>query len=787
MASVNIQGYIPGARCNYIMKMRQLGSSPTVENLGDITPLNADDKDIVITGEFYCERTCIPETVPTETVVGTKSQTYNSFRGWQNDLLFTGGDTILQIRVHAVNPAAVISVPLNPATATLVGAGGTVLPAELVYDPLAPMVFVVAIETAIQNYLDTTLGYVRGTNYEFRVGIPSVGRIEILFCNKHQPTGTWLGSQIFNSNLTYVLGTGGDQYQIGSYHSLIAQDPGNILCEKNITCGVLSLEGTFDGNFINIASDFQNIDIVETTAQFFITRQGNVTCSEFCFFPVHDCIDLCFTGNNVMNTIGVPASITFNTVEIADVMVGSVLTVNNIAFTFAAAEDTCTNTILYDANLANLLLNISNVLSSNYGVCKLMDVQHNNPPGEVVLTALNCITDLSVSFTNLDNSAGDIELEQASTQVDVKNPYKICVELRCGDDTYELEIYPTLELTSDFCEVEDVQICKDISSILRACLFTPLPACVEAQSQTDLVLHIDSMRKTVNWDFAEVYGLPNNIYSKREGYPFTIYNGVTQDGEAGHYEARCNAGQGLTQLYLTHYRDGDNVCLEQCNFVYFDLDDRPSHTIQQTYEFYDSAGFLLHTLNYPLGTYRSGTLQIATGIPQVCALLVADGFAGSLNDIKSYTVTTADLAAPQNRVATISYNVTCCQEFEEFLFLTSEGTYQTITTRPIRNASLVTIREWINVCQPCLPGKQDRSRKMLNSDQYRTYVANIEPGFHSVQLIEQFLTSTDVYWRFQGELYWIEPLTNNFIDLVNDREVPTPFNFRVHSLNNFTQ
>ena len=247
----------------------------------------------------------------------------------------------------------------------------------------------------------------------------------------------------------------------------------------------------------------------------------------------------------------------------------------------------------------------------------------------------------------------------------------------------------------------------------------------------------------------------------------------------------CSANPEIGQKYLTVYENGDTICLNQCMFLYLDLSDN-THVISQFITILDSNGNTIFTNTISTETYtEAGVLQIAAGICQIKPILDAAGFTqyDDIGEILFISINNQSDPA-QVKSATLQLSVKCCDKNEQFQFANSLGTYDVISTNQLSSAQFVSNREFIKTCQPCAGDVSSKRSRTIKSETYRQLTVYIDPTCVPEKVLCEFFDSRDVYWKFQEDWYWIEPLDSSYIDLTDCKDRLIPYNFKIHSKNN---
>ena len=228
----------------------------------------------------------------------TVSANHRLYFQYSNSLesALTNGDYIDNIRLYRSDTNAVVTVPLNPATAVLTGAGGTIVGTDLEFDSTNPSAFAESVQIAIINYLDTL-----SLTYElYGVSAVANGTFNIRFLCKHNPTLGFIG---INRNDAYIdINIGGVSNVLDNIGVISTR--GAFSCEYTSLCGELVRSVRSNAILSLASSNYNNFVILQfnpsvETAQ---NNSDNATCTVTTLTVINECAGATYLWSNGATT-----------------------------------------------------------------------------------------------------------------------------------------------------------------------------------------------------------------------------------------------------------------------------------------------------------------------------------------------------------------------------------------------------------------------------------------------------------------------------------------------------
>lgn len=504
---------------------------------------------------------------------------------------------------------------------------------------------------------------------------------------------------------------------------------------------------------------------------------------------VGNCINVCYEDVTILDEKGIIAFLTIPQSIYDEIQDGSTMTINGVTYTFVdGAAITIEN--LY-ANIIPLaaqptLQALTGIaIGNNFKLPKDMSVV--TVGFDTTLTMRRCGEELNVTFTGLSGPLEVQTLTSTGTPLSLQDDFRIatCYENAITKDVIgEVNTYPFYTLTDDKCNVESIETCKDVSELLSCVLEKHLP---DLENQFLRPLE----NTAIYWStvYGERYGSPLNTYGRGlSRFVRKAINGAWQNGEAGSFEQYA-ATNPIYQL-ITSYDEGSTVCIKQPLFFYAD-----SHISTDSmliaFDLRDANGNQVIAGVPPfLNGNNTGFTIEANVTPCVVIQWFEDTFGIDGCNVRSMTVATSQLSgtALVSRSEPFEILLDCCDCCETFVFCSTLGVYETISTKCLNGTSMTVAREFIELCEPCLPGTTARGRKGIATTAYKDFQVfhwdESDPKYNDA-IVCELMQSKDVYWVRDGQLYAIEVLTNE-TDLVGNQfgSNDKVFNFRLMGIRN---
>lgn len=492
-----------------------------------------------------------------------------------------------------------------------------------------------------------------------------------------------------------------------------------------------------------------------------------------------DCQSVCFDvpKETIVKAEAIPATVTIPITVFETLQIGSTITFNGVTFTYAEETDLCTNEIELGTGLTNAFDFIFSSFS-NYQLQMCFD--YNFSLNGVAITSRDCKTDINVQFNNLLNETTPL-FSVASTPLELCEA-SICLGVYCWIpdnvlftkcDITELNVPLQIDTGCDECDIESITACKDISNITGSYLNTPLPD-VSCQFAPTANVN-ESQKKTI----ATFHGLQSdgNFFNNVPNDRFEVYNGL------GDFTENCATAENPKPISC-YYEDDSKTCLQQTNRIYIDLLSNVFHQVINEIVLYDANGNVI--FSQALFQYQgieNGILEIQTGLANWYQILQLFGFT-DFDSITCYDINITDITL-EGAITydTITYKVECCKCFVEIVFLSSKGTYESVSLQCATNESLLLTKEYLNACTPC----SEPVRSVRKGGAVRTMTYNTICEHLSDEMLCELYNASEVYINMEGELFRVNPVNTNLNLLQGGSQFVQPFTVEIENKKSLVQ
>lgn len=507
------------------------------------------------------------------------------------------------------------------------------------------------------------------------------------------------------------------------------------------------------------------------------------------FNPVNNCMLLGFTSDRYEGT-GTPASIIIPYTQLSLLDVDSSVCFNGVTWTFAAAADSdSSNNVLPFSVLANITQSIVSAIRGNgfFGNSFTSANVFSDAAGINIIMP-DCKNNAEFTLKNLpDDASGevqDIVIKDSPEILELPVNYSIGTFFKCDGEEIEgikecgINIEPRVIIDCEECGVDSYEIKKDISGFLCGCVKTPFPSF----DSNNLINYLPGRTASITWSFYEKIGSPINSLENNRTSPFSIINYAYQDNDFDSFLQVLNPSPHPdgTQL-MTSYESDDKVCVSQHNWVHFiyNHDDTPTN-VTMIVSFETSSGTVSgSTFVLPIDDKDGDVLEIQTGLQNLVQYATDAGV--DICDVKRYTVFIREQTSAGIVNYPISYNVEQCGCSSTFMFLSTQGVYETICLNCPTQVDIEVIREFCDACEPCNVSALTKKKEIIGMQCSEVFSVPFKPlSFYNERIMKEFLCSTDVYYCQDGEFYSIEPMTAQVADYVR-RGTPNNFyQFRIN-------
>lgn len=475
--------------------------------------------------------------------------------------------------------------------------------------------------------------------------------------------------------------------------------------------------------------------------------------------PVQNCLILAFSSDSLAENTGSSASLEVDQSVFTKLQVGSIVRLNGITINVTGNTDLATNQISPGGNAANLCAIIFSQAyegTRNYAI---------NNGGAFQVSGKNCQVALEMTFQNLSDNTGQIlKYVSAPDTFRVKPNYSVLVGLFPFGQGYsteplaELRIFPKVSLNNSLCNIDEVEIKKDISSELQGIVYTPFPT-----FGTSYINSADSMTQRVHGMYAESYGIPQNNFTNRTLPRFKIFSGGHPAGDDG---LTNYTGENGLQEIMTVFQDGDTITCNQPLPLYYFVEDGGGVTLQVSW--YNKSGTLMSADTIQSSSITSDIGQINATIADIIQSGNVDGrIPENLDDVATYEIVIND-SEP------LRFNVKCEDCNSYFIFLTPLG-YASITSDCFNNIDLEIIKETAELCNPCTSDVTTITT-IKGKKLFEVFIRGSDYGD---AVVDALFMSKKVYWYDQtsGISYQVNPENDSANIHQRDKDVDIQFKF----------
>lgn len=518
-------------------------------------------------------------------------------------------------------------------------------------------------------------------------------------------------------------------------------------------------------------------------------------------YPVGNCIKQNFipsTPQIIIEGVDTPETGTLATLTIpsdvlGNVQEGSTITINGVTFTYTATPPALpanlANNILEIQTAALNALNLSTYITNNIQLSKSMTAVLN--VDTVELTAKECGVCLEVTATNLSLPLSTQTIEDCGTALNLKDDFRIsaCYTVS-GSEVAELQVFPRFTKTADKCDIDTVEICQDISEVMACELSKELP-----QYDLQFMRLLPNNAKLVTVDFGVRWGNPlNSFWTCDSRNTYKIINGAYQNDDTDRFQRYSGETNfDLISSYNAAINEDTEVyiCEKQKFFAYLDTS-LSAVTISMTLGLRDKNGNVVMNLSIPSLPASTGqTVEMNLTPCDVLDYAVAQGAITDPDEIKSFNATIVQssgsgVISTLNNSYTINFD--CCDCSTTFLFCSSLGVYETISTKCFDKEFVSVVREFIEVCEPCEPTSESRGAKTTNataSKEIEVFHWDEQDDKFNPRLITELMASKNVYLIQNGKYYAVQPVTDNVQLSKRFENIDKSFRFRLMNYRNF--
>ena len=503
------------------------------------------------------------------------------------------------------------------------------------------------------------------------------------------------------------------------------------------------------------------------------------------FNPSQGCLELEFS-SDLLDITGTPANVVITFAQLALLDIDSFVSLNGVKWSFGTASNLDENIILFDTSTTNLAFAILAAILTN----GFFTNNFNTGNSFVDAVGLNILmpdakNDAEFIMSNLPNGQNDITISDSPEKIDLPSNYAVIAKLKCNgldiEGIKESGIYIPVSTVVN-CEetaVESYQIKRDISSFVQGCVSTPFPSF----DPVNLMRYLPSRTAQFIWSYYEARGNPVQYYARKTGERFNILNYAIQDNLFDEFLGVLNPSvtPGGTQ-FMTSYDEGDNICVGQHNWIHFiyNHDDVPTNVSFRAV-FNTSAGSTNSALyNLPVNQKLGDVLEIQAGLQNLEQL--ATGVGIDICDVTSYVIVLAETNGAGEVTHQFPFTVDRkCNCISEFMFLSSQGVYETIALNCPSEIIIESVREFCATCEACNVSILTPKNKIIAVNSSEVFNVNfLKRSHYNDRIINEFLNSTDVYFCQDGEFYAIEPITTSAIDYLKKGNVLNQYQFRIN-------
>lgn len=485
-------------------------------------------------------------------------------------------------------------------------------------------------------------------------------------------------------------------------------------------------------------------------------------------------VELEFTNANIIANTGVVATLDITPDHLANVQVGSVITINeSVTGKFAAVED-------FDNNeMAISLQSIADWINSNFELER--SIASAVVATNLTITGLYPDNVLSVKISNLSID-GNILLTSFPTPLGIKTDYQIVGSIRVETDEplFEVgtfEITPFIVLNASQTDIESYELKHDISRLLKPELSTPIPELTGYEFR-----FISTMTRKFIINYAEGFGVPFSAAKKQTKFEFNAFVGGYRD-----QNFRLNRFFTGGKEFIIVENQTQIVARDQYNWIYGFSD--VGNNCELMITFYDNTGDRIDfgSTTQPLQGYNIQTIvstgkifEVGVGLiqlePYVATLTGVTDAAAELNKVSYYEI--------EVQVNNLSMQEIRCDVKKEcvaqFIFLNTFGTYESIAANPVVQKRFETQRETIDLRGTSSDNIIDRSEEILNAEQSAIFTFYLKDWYTDDKL-DEFYKSTDVNFLFNGFLVRVKPITTSVEYYNSVKDTPLKYEISIQS------
>lgn len=486
-----------------------------------------------------------------------------------------------------------------------------------------------------------------------------------------------------------------------------------------------------------------------------------------------DCVELSIQDAAYAVTAGVGAKVIITIgAAVNTVAIGDKLTINGIVFTFAAANNYANYQIGINPAYLNIALNIYGAILYFYPTIL---VSSNDPLRKLTFTFPCGFGDVSASFTELPPITSPAPMvvttttEQSSIEYDSNISLKIYTNTQKSGfqncqplNSINLSIpAPECLCNSDIiAPAIAVSFTKNIAIYAKPLLYTPIPQ----TALNPLLPTIEQRIPMVRW--VKVTGLESNSLSSYFGQnakttdTVAVYNGnltpenIAFDG-ANSYENYY--GNPINNRWFNILPDY-SICSDQLFYLYALLPSLNLATMNIVV--FDGASFINIPIPLPLVANASPYYmwEFGVGLPQLEGFLIANGI--SVDDVVSYQVSITGTGFDILQYQFLVSKNCCCGLDLNFLFLSSNGTFESIKAKSVGIVEYQAIQTVFNSCSPCnIATGNTNTIKRKTTDRFTALLPSIDKlqtngyaiapfnqnGNDGGVFIREFLSSKEIY------------------------------------------
>ena len=427
-----------------------------------------------------------------------------------------------------------------------------------------------------------------------------------------------------------------------------------------------------------------------------------------------NCVELSIIDAAYAVTAGVGAKIEITIGSAVNtVAIGDILTINGIVFTFAASNDYANYEIGINPNYLNIALNIYGAVLYFYPTIL---VSSDNPLRKLTFTFPCGFGDVSASFTELPPITTPAPMVVATTTEQSSIEYDSNISLNIYTNTEKSGFQNcqplnsiNLSIPAPEClcnsEITDpaiaVSFTKNISIYAKPLLYTPIPQ----TTLNPLLPTIEQRIPMIRW--VKVTGVESNSLSSYFGQnakttdTVAVYNGnltpenIAFDGINSYENYYGNPINNRWFNILPDY----SICPDQLFYLYAALPSLLPTTINIVV--FDGASYIPIPIPLPFVGNSSPFYmwEFGVGLPQLEGFLTANGI--NIDDVVSYQVNILGAGFEILQYQFLVSRNCCCGLDLNFLFISSNGTFESIKAKSVGIVEYQAIQTVFNSCSPC--------------------------------------------------------------------------------------